>query len=303
MQEPHTTETVGIGAVAAGPWLELEPGSVVDGRYEIGERLGGGGFPLVYRDRTLNREVALKVLRADRLSPSSLARFRREAALARDVAGSRLVRIFDIGIAGPIIFLTMEVVAGGSLDRRLATGPLPVDEAVRIAAQILEGLRTLHAANIVHRDVKPGNVLLTAGGEVKLSDFGLARQLETDETRLTHDDSLLGTFQYLSPEQALGEEVDARSDLYSVGVVLFEMLTGRLPHAGRSALGTLLGHLREEPPEVRVFRPEVASWLAAVIRRLLARSAGERYPAAAAALADLAARRAPVTRQRGPGER
>jgi tetratricopeptide (TPR) repeat protein len=305
MQGPPTTETVGLGAVAASPWLALEPGSVVDGRYEIGERLGGGGFAIVYRarDRALSREVALKVLRADRLSPSSLARFRREAALARDVAGNRLVRIFDIGVAGPITFLTMEVVAGGSLDRRLATGPLPLEEAVRIASQILEGLRTLHTETIVHRDVKPGNVLLTAGGEVKLSDFGLARQLETDEPRLTHDDSLLGTFQYLSPEQALGEEVDARSDLYSVGVVLFEMLTGRLPHAGRSALGTLLGHLREEPPEVRAWRPEVAPWLAAVVRRLLARSAGERYPSAAAALADLAARRAPVTRQRASGRR
>jgi tetratricopeptide (TPR) repeat protein len=300
MHGPHTTETVGLGAVAASPQLALAPGSVVSGRYEIGERLGGGGFAIVYRahDRALNREVALKVLRADRLSPDSLARFRREAALARDVAGHRLVRIFDIGSAGETIFLTMEVVAGGSLDRRLAAGPLPVAEAVRIAVQILEGLHILHARNIVHRDVKPGNVLLTAGGEVKLSDFGLARDLETDETRLTRDDSLLGTFQYLSPEQALGEEVDARSDLYSAGVVLFEMLTGRLPHAGRSALGTLLGHLREAPPEVRIWRPEVAPWLAAVIRRLLARNAAERYPAAAAALADLAARRAPVARQR-----
>ena len=296
---PHPTETVGLGAAISSPRPALAPGSVVAGRYEIGERLGGGGFAIVYRahDRVLDREVALKVLRADRLSPDSLARFRREAALARDVAGHRLVRIFDIGSAGDTVFLTMEVVAGGSLDRHLAAGPLAVAEAVRIGVQILEGLRALHARNIVHRDVKPGNVLLTAAGGVKLSDFGLARQLETDETRLTRDDSFLGTFQYLSPEQALGEEVDARSDLYSAGVVLFEMLTGRLPHAGRSALGTLLGHLREAPPEVRAWRPEVAPWLAAAVRRLLARNAGERYPSAAAALADLAAHRAPVARQ------
>src|SRR5260370_27836979 len=301
MHGPHTTETVGLGAAAASPQLALAPGSVVSGRYEIGGRLGGGGFAIVYRahDRTLNRAVALKVLRADRLSPDSLARFRREAALARDVAGHRLVRIFDVGSAGETIFLTMEVVAGGSLDRRLAAGPLPVAEAVRIAVQILEGLHILHARNIVHRDVKPGNVLLTAGGEVKLSDFGLAPDLETDETRLTRDDSLLGTFQYLSPEQALGEEADARSDLYSAGVLRLATWTRGLPHAGRYAPCTLLGHLREAPPEARIWRPEVAPWLAAVIRRLLARHAPPRYPSPTAVLADLAARREPVPRRQG----
>ncbi|HVT17785.1 MAG TPA: serine/threonine-protein kinase [Thermoanaerobaculia bacterium] len=294
MQGPQTTEAVGLDAVGTGPALSLAPGSVVGGRYEIADRLGGGGFAIVYRalDRELKRAVALKVLRADRLSPDSLHRLRREAALARDVSGEHLVKIFDIGIAAGTVFLTMEVVDGGSLDQRLACGPLAVEEALRITAQVLEGLCTLHAQNFVHRDVKPGNVLLTRGGNVKLSDFGLARQLEGDETRLTHDDSLLGTFQYLSPEQALGEEVDPRSDLYSLGVMLFEMLTGRLPHEGRSPLGTLLGHLREEAPDVRRFRPELPSWLAALVRRLLARRPGARYPSAAAALADLTARRA-----------
>jgi tetratricopeptide (TPR) repeat protein len=282
----------------------LPAGATLGERYEVSGVLGSGGFAFVYRalDRELAREVALKVLHADRLTPEALSRFRREAGLARDTTSERLVRIFDIGRCGDAVFLTMEIVAGGSLDRCLASGPLPVDEAARIAAQALEGLDALHALQIVHRDVKPGNVLLTANGEVKLADFGLARQLGEDESRLTRDGALLGTLQYLSPEQALGEEVGPGSDLYSLGVVLFEMLTGRLPHEGRSALGTLLGHLQEEAPDVRTFRPEVPAWLAGVVARLLARLPAARYPSAAAALADLAARRGPAIRRAHRGK-
>jgi len=297
--ERRTTETVEAGVPRSGeraPEPAIPSGGVIAGRYQVLGVLGNGGFAVVYRafDRELRREVALKVLRADRLTPEALGRLRREAALARDAVSARLVRIFDVGRSGDAVFLTMEIVDGGSLDRRLADGPLPVDEAVRIATQALAGLEALHALRIVHRDVKPGNVLLTAGGEVKLADFGLALQLGGDESRLTRDGSLLGTLQYLSPEQALAEEVDPRSDLYSLGVVLFEMLTGRLPHEGRSALGTLLGHLREEAIDVRTLRPDVPPWLAAIVARLLARRPEDRYPSAAAALADLEARTAPV---------
>jgi tetratricopeptide (TPR) repeat protein len=299
-QTTETLESWRTGAPSSARRFAVQPGGTIGERYEVRGVLGNGGFAVVYRafDRELQREVALKVLRADRLTPEALGRFRREAALARDAVSERLVRIFDIGRSGDAVFLTMEIVDGGSLDRRLASGPLPIAEAVRIATQALEGLRALHALRIVHRDVKPGNVLLTAAGEVKLADFGLARQLGGDESRLTQDGALLGTLQYLSPEQALEEAVDPRSDLYSLGVVLFEMLTGRLPHAGRSALGTLLGHLKEEAPDVRTFRPEVPSWLAAVVARLLARHPAARYPSAAAVLADLAARTRPPRRLR-----
>jgi tetratricopeptide (TPR) repeat protein/tRNA A-37 threonylcarbamoyl transferase component Bud32 len=295
MREPQSTETAGFDDPSVGTSDDFAPGSLIGGRYELRSLLGRGGFAIVYRafDRELRREIALKLLRGDRVSEASLRRFRREAAVARDAANQRLIRIFDIAGSGNAVFLTLELVDGGSLEDRLRRGPLPVDEAIRLGIQILEGLRVLHDLRIVHRDVKPGNVLLTTAGDIKLADFGLARQLERDETRATRHDSLLGTVQYLSPEQALGEEVDPRSDLYSFGVVLFEMLTGRLPHEGRTALGFIAGHLREAPPDVRSLRPEIPRWLALIVQHLLARRPADRYPSADAALTDLRARAAP----------
>jgi tetratricopeptide (TPR) repeat protein len=272
------------------------PGSQLGDRYEIGRVLGSGGYAVVYLalDRELRREVALKVLRADRMHPAALRGLRREAAVARDAASPRLVRIFDIGSSGQAVFLSMEVVEGESLRDRLAQGSLAVEEVIRIASQILEGLQVLHGLGIVHRDLKPGNLLLTASGDVKLADFGLSRQLDREETRTTVGEHLRGTIDYLSPEQALGDEADARCDLYSLGVVLFEILTGRLPYEGKSSLGTLLAHLRQRPPDLRALRPEVPHWLAAVVARLLEKAPARRYPSAAAVLADLGKRRAGI---------
>jgi tetratricopeptide (TPR) repeat protein len=270
----------------------LDPGTCLDQRFEIRRVLGVGGYAVVYLalDRELRREVALKVLRADRMTPASLKRLRREAAVARDAASPRLVRIFDIGISDPAVYLTMEVVEGESLREGLSRGPLAIEEAVRLTFQILEGLRVLHSLGIVHRDVKPGNVLLEIGGGVKLADFGLALQSGSNETRVTVGEGVLGTLEYISPEQALGEEVDARSDLFSLGVMLYEMLTGELPHTGKSPLGAVLGRLRAKAPDVRQLRPEIPSWLGSTVAGLLEKDRSRRYPSAEAVLADLEVR-------------
>ncbi len=293
MPEPDRTESVIPDAPLPASIRILDPGTCLDQRYEIRRVLGVGGYAVVYLafDRELRREVALKVLRADRMSPGSLARLRREAAVARDAASPRLVRIFDIGTSDAAVYLTMEAVEGESLRDRLKRGPLPVDEAVRLAVQILEGLRVLHSLGIVHRDIKPGNILLEPGGGVKLADFGLA--LRRDETRLTVGEGVLGTLDYVSPEQALGEEVDPGSDLYSLGVVLYEMLTGELPHGGKSSLGAILGRLRARAPDVRQFRPEAPSWLASTVAGLLEKNRSRRYSSVDPVLADLG-RRSPL---------
>ncbi|MBK9966574.1 MAG: serine/threonine protein kinase [Holophagales bacterium] len=290
-------------------------GAAVGSRFEIRSVRGTGGSAVVYSafDRDLKQIVALKVLRADRTSPAALARLRREVAIARQAASPRLVRVYDIDASGESVFLTMEDIEGGSLRDRLAAGALPLEETLRIAGEILEGLAVLHGLGIVHRDVKPGNVLLAADGSVKLADFGLAHRFEADETRATATDAIVGTVEYLSPEQALGGDLDGRSDLYSFGITLWEMLTGGVPFRRDSAVGTALAHVREPAPPLRSVRPEAPAWLAAYVARLLSKTPGERYPAAEAALADLRARRATANAARrgrrgprghvGPGRR
>jgi tetratricopeptide (TPR) repeat protein/tRNA A-37 threonylcarbamoyl transferase component Bud32 len=294
MEDKGETETVGPENPPESAGQRLPVGILVGGRYEILSVLGSGGNATVYRarDRELRREVALKMLRPDRQAASSLVRLRREAAVARDASSPHLVRIFDIGAAAEGPYLTMEVMPGGSLRNRLKKGPLPVPEALRIGAEILEGLAALHALSIVHRDIKPGNVLFTKEGKVKLADFGLARQLDLDETRPTATGGILGTIDYLSPEQALGKEAMPASDLYSAGVVLFEMLAGRLPYDAHSNFGALLAHVHSPAPSLRAFCPEAPRWLARVIRRLLEKRPEDRYASAEAALRDLRAGRA-----------
>ncbi len=269
------------------------PGTALGARFEIGAVRGVGGSAVVYSafDRELKQTVALKVLRADRTSPAALLRMKREVAIARQAASPRLVRVYDIDASGESVFLTMEDVPGGSLKDRLEEGPIPVEEALRVAGEILEGLAVLHGLGIVHRDVKPGNVLLAIDGSVKLADFGLARRLEAAETRATSMDAVVGTIDYLSPEQALGRELDGRSDLYSFGVTLFEMLTGAVPFRRDSAVGTALAHVRDPAPRLRSARPEMPTWLEAFVGRLLAKEPEDRYATAEAALADLRGRR------------
>lgn len=294
MSDPLTLSLDGLPAQASGSYV-LSEGTVLAGRYTIGRFLGAGGSGQVYaaHDRKLGREVAVKLLRQERVSEVTLKRFRREVVLAQEVSSPRLVRIHDLGDSEHGPFLSMELCEAETLKARISRGPLPLEEAIRITSEILEALQAIHAVGIVHRDVKPSNVLLDASGSVKLADFGLAFRPGSDESRLTRTDGLVGTLEYLSPEQALGEDLDPRTDLYSLGVVLYEMLSGKLPFAGRSAIGAVVAHLRGDAPDVRRNRSGIPRWLSRFTRRLMEKNPASRYESAAAALIALRKRRVP----------
>ncbi|MCA1732790.1 MAG: protein kinase, partial [Acidobacteria bacterium] len=226
----------------------LAPGTSVGGRYRIEGVLGSGGYAVVYVafDRELERMVALKILRPERASGEGLMRFRREVAVARGISSPRLVRVFDIGASDNAIYLTMELIEGESLKERLRRGPLTVEESIGISSAILEGLDALHSAGVIHRDVKPGNVLLGRSGEIKLADFGLARS-ELETSGVTHSGALLGTSEYVSPEQALGRDIEARSDLYSLGILMYELSPDGIAAVSRS--GATLWSVPEVEPD------------------------------------------------------
>ncbi|HSM50334.1 MAG TPA: serine/threonine-protein kinase, partial [Thermoanaerobaculia bacterium] len=307
MREPDAvtnrrTETETIAPEEEPPPLPapLAVGELFAGRFLVRRELGRGGFAVVYEalDEARGEPVALKLLRTDRLGRATRTRFEREAAIATELAHRHLVAIREAGSEGTVAWIAMELVDGESLGERARRGPLPVDEVLRIARDALAGLAALHASGLVHRDVKPSNLLLDADGTVKLADFGLARRFTAEEAQATSTAALVGTLDYLSPEQALGDELDGRSDLYSLGVVLFELLAGRPLHEGRSTLGTLLARLKDPVPDLSELRPEVPAWLAAWMDKLLARERDDRYASAEEALADLEQERGPL-RPRG----
>ncbi len=293
MPEPHQTESMEplppSGSI--GLWAS---GRIVADRYEIQEFLGRGGQAAgVYRvfDRLLQIEVALKVVHPDRDPERALARLRREVGVARASPGPHLIRIFDVGRTGEDTYLSMEFLGGGSLRKRLLQGLLEVNEVLTIAESVLEGLATLHATGTVHRDVTPGNILFTADGTAKLADFGLVSRKGREETLMTAPGGVVGTLGYLSPEQARGQEALPASDLYALGVVLFEALAGRLPQQSASDIGHRLASL-QTAPDVRRFRPETPRWFARIIGRLLEVRVGDRYESAEAVLRDLRGRHA-----------
>lgn len=293
----HSTETVSPGFVPDGGVLPLIPEhTLIAERYEILSFLGSGGAAVVYSamDHLLARRVALKILRGDRSTPMAAARLRREVALAHQIANDHVVRLFDIGESDRGLFVTMELIEGEPLRDRIARSPLPIAEALDMALAILEGLAAVHRAGIVHRDVKPSNVMVDSDRNVKLTDLGLARTFEADEERVTHTDAVVGTMEYLAPEQALGQRVDARTDLYAFGVLLFECLTGELPFGERSSVGAILAHVRERPRDVRQVRRDVPRWLALVIRKLLEKQPARRYQSASDVIEAIQRKRAPL---------
>jgi serine/threonine protein kinase/tetratricopeptide (TPR) repeat protein len=294
VSEPGETKTVEALAETASPREPWLPGRMVAGRYEVRGFRGRGGAGTVYRafDHLLRMEVALKVVHPERDPEKALTRLRREVGAARASLSPHLVRIFDLGTDADGLYLTMELLPGGSLRDRLREGALAVAEALRIAESVLHGLSALHAEGTVHRDVTPGNILFSATGDAKLADFGLARRAGQPETRITEGGGVVGTAGYLSPEQARGREADPRSDLYALGVVFFEMLAGRFPHQAASELGLRLPSLAVVP-DVRKFRAEAPRWLARIVARLLEVRPADRYQSAEAVLRDLEIRRAP----------
>ena len=267
------------------------------GRYEIGELIGRGGMSDVYagRDIRLGRKVAIKLLRAELAEdPQFRARFRREAQDAAKMTHPTIVRIFDAGEEAAedgrlIPFIVMEHIDGRLLSEVIHEGPLEPKEAARIIEQVLVALEYSHRAGLVHRDIKPSNIMLTRSGHVKVMDFGIARAVSESAATLAETSKVVGTAQYFSPEQARGEQVDARTDLYSTGIVLFELLTGQPPFAGDNPVAVAYQHLNAEPPMPSSIEPGIPPAIDAVVLRSLAKDPSERYQDAAAFRSDLAA--------------
>jgi formylglycine-generating enzyme required for sulfatase activity/predicted Ser/Thr protein kinase/dienelactone hydrolase len=266
--------------------------------YRVEEKLGEGGMGVVYRalDTHLDRTVAIKLLRTEAVEdPERKWRFVREAKAASALNHPNIVTIYDIDTADGVDFIAMEYVDGRPLDRVIAGRRLPLEEALSYSVQICAALSAAHAAGIVHRDVKPGNVMVMPDGRVKVLDFGLAKLIERvdiDEAATTtpagsslppqtRGGVILGTLSYMSPEQAEGKPVDARSDVFSFGAVLFEMLTGRRPFQGDSQLSVLTAILRDPPPPLRSVRPDVPAEVERVLRRALEKRPEDRYTSAA----------------------
>lgn len=259
--------------------------------YRILECVGTGGMGTVYRalKRSLQRIVALKVLSEPLAEdPVFCRQFIEEARAAAEIAHPHVVRVYDVDFSGGALFYAMEFMARGSVrDLCNLRGPLPLSEAVEIAIQVCLGLEYAHAKGIVHRDIKPANLLIHESGAVKIADLGIARRLVGGDPS-ARQLGLSGSPHYLSPEQALGRETDPRSDVYSLGAALFEMLTGRPPFTADSAKDLLLAHVRDQPPDVRLLRPEVPAALAALVRACLEKKPDNR-PQSATALAELLA--------------
>jgi serine/threonine-protein kinase len=273
---------------------------VVAGRYALEHRLGVGGMAEVYlaRDLRTGRQVALKLLRSapsQAADPRVVARFEREGRAAAAIVHPNVVAVHGSGADDGTHYISMEYVPGPNLKELLRErGPLPEDEALRIAEEVAAALEAAHAHGVVHLDVKPHNVLLAPDGRAKVTDFGIARALQAGAAEATLT-TPFGSAPYLSPEQAQGRPVDARSDLYSLGALLYELLTGRPPFQGDSPLAVALRHLNETPLPPRELRPELSTGAEAIVLRALAKDPGARFASAADMRARIASARGGAT--------
>jgi serine/threonine-protein kinase len=293
--------------------------TLLGGRYELEGVVGRGGMAEVYRarDSRLDRIVAIKTLRPDLARDHTFqARFRREAQSAASLNHPTIVAVYDTGednsTGTPIPYIVMEYVDGRTVRDLLIEGHrLLPERTLEIVNGVLRALEYSHQAGIVHRDIKPGNVMVTRNGDIKVMDFGIARAMSDAQATMTQTAQVIGTAQYLSPEQARGERVDARSDLYSTGCLMYELLTGRPPFTGDSPVAIAYQHVRENPIPPSRLDPDIPPWADAIVLKAMAKAPGDRYQSAAEMQADIqraasgmqvAAMSAPPTRVENYGD-
>ena len=251
------------------------------GRYQLVRRLGAGGMGAVYQatDNRLHRDVALKILNAELVAhPTARRRMTQEAQAMARIEHPNVVRVIDVFDEGLMLVLVLELIAGGDLGRHIAAGGLPEAPVLRLMSGILAGLDAVHRAGIIHRDLKPGNVLLTASGQPKITDLGIAR--DSQAAGITRTGSTLGTPEYMSPEQVQGMAVDTRSDIYSAGILLYELLTGRLPFSATSEFEIASAHV-QRAPDLEPLRQVASARTMAVVQRALAKDRAQRFASAA----------------------
>ncbi|MGI6092787.1 MAG: Stk1 family PASTA domain-containing Ser/Thr kinase [Veillonellaceae bacterium] len=261
----------------------------LDRRYTILEHIGGGGMADVYRahDQLLDRSVAVKVLRSQFTNDEDfISRFWREAQAAARLSHPNIVNIYDVGNDDGTYYIVMEYISGETLkDRIVRDKVLPVEVASRIALEIAEALEHAHQNNLVHCDIKPHNILITSSGRIKVTDFGIARAVTT--ATMTHTGTVLGSVHYFSPEQAKGGAISAKSDIYSLGVVLYELLTGQLPFNGETPISIALKHLQEHPRSVRELNPEIPPLVEAIVMKAMAKDISARFDSITDLIKDL----------------
>jgi HAMP domain-containing protein len=290
----------GLGATSAMPGagqagVKVDKGALFAGRYEVLATIGKGGMGVVYRanDKKLDEVVALKVLRPDLVKddPSHLERFKQEIRLARKISHRNILRTHDFGEADGVPYISMEFLEGVTLkDLILSKGALPLGVGLRIAKQMCAGLEAAHRQGVIHRDIKPHNMLiLPESGALKIMDFGIARVSSEmkEQAGLTSEGTVMGTPDYMPPEQAQGRPVDFRSDIYSLGVVLFEVFTGKLPFGGETVMQVVMNHIQQQPPRPRSLMPNLPEDLEAIILRCLEKAPERRYSTVAEILKDL----------------
>ncbi len=268
---------------------EFDAGHVLAGRYRIVRRLGQGGMGTVYQafDAELERTIALKTIRPDlAANAAALRRLKQETLLTRQIAHRNVVRVFDLGVADGLRFITMEFVDGADLKSLLdIRGKFAPKDAVAVMKQVCQGLQAAHAEDVIHRDLKPQNILVGRDNRVRIVDFGLARSFE--QTGITRTGAVLGTPHYMAPEQALGGVSDARSDIFALGVVLYELLTGELPFPAENMVESFLARTRDRARHITSLDPSIPQWLARTVMRCLDRDPARRYQSAQELLEEL----------------